>query len=42
VRVLVGDLADQGLVDLYQPQHASGDRPDVALLERVLNGLRRL
>jgi hypothetical protein len=42
VRVLVGDMADQGLVDLYQPNHAAGDRPDVALLERVLDGLRRL
>ena len=44
VRVLVGDMADQGLVELYQPTHAttSDARPDVALLERVLDGLRKL
>jgi hypothetical protein len=42
VRVLVGDLADQGLVDIYQPAHTPDHRPDVALLERVLDGLRKL
>jgi hypothetical protein len=42
VRVLVGDLADQGLVQLYQPRHSADDRPDIALLERVLDGLRRM
>jgi hypothetical protein len=43
VRVLVGDMADQGLVQLYQPSHSAEDRrPDVALLERVLDGLRKL
>jgi len=44
-RVLVGDLAEEGLVRLYRPGHAHGhgdDRPDLALLERVLDGLRNL
>lgn len=40
-RMLVGDLAGQGLVRLYQPAPPS-DQPDVALLERVLDGLRNL
>jgi hypothetical protein len=39
VRVLVGDMADEHLVVVYRPTHA-GDRPDLALLERVLHGLR--
>jgi hypothetical protein len=42
VRVLVGDMADQGLVELYQPTHTADAHPDVALLERVLDGLRKL
>ena len=37
IRVLVGDLADERLVMVYRPAHA-GDRPDAALLERVLDG----
>ena len=39
IRVLVGDMADERLVIVYRPAHA-GDRPDLALLERVLHGLR--
>ena len=40
-RVLVGDLADQGVVTVHRaPSHAGG--PDVALLEQVLAGLQRL
>jgi hypothetical protein len=39
IRVLVGDMADEHLVIVYRPAHA-GDRPDLALLERVLHGLR--
>jgi hypothetical protein len=39
IRVLVGDMADEHLVIVYRPAHA-GDRPDLALLERVLYGLR--
>lgn len=38
-RVLVGDMADEGLVQVSQPR--SG-RPDIVLLERVLNGIRAL
>jgi hypothetical protein len=39
IRVLVDDMADEHLVIVYRPAHA-GDRPDLALLERVLYGLR--
>jgi len=39
IRVLVGDMADEHLVIVYRPAYA-GDRPDLALLERVLHGLR--
>ncbi|MFJ3975549.1 DUF742 domain-containing protein [Streptomyces sp. NPDC090021] len=41
VRVLVSDLADQGRVRVYGTGHGAG-RPERALLERVLGGLRRL
>ncbi|MDJ0379312.1 DUF742 domain-containing protein [Streptomyces sp. G-G2] len=41
VRVLVSDLADQGRIRVYGTGHGIG-RPDRALLERVLSGLRRL
>ena len=43
VRVLLSDLADQGRIRVYGTGtgHGTG-RPDRALLERVLNGLRRL
>ncbi len=40
-RVLVGDMADGGLVMVHRPKEA-GDRPDLALLERVLYGLRAI
>lgn len=40
-RVLVADMADQGLVQIRTSQH-SDSRPNVNLLERVLSGLRRL
>jgi Protein of unknown function (DUF742) len=40
-RVLVGDLAQQGMVTVHRaPSHAGG--LDVALLEQVLHGLQRL
>jgi hypothetical protein len=39
VRILVGDMADEQLVVVHRPVHA-GDRPDLALLQRVLHGLR--
>jgi hypothetical protein len=40
-RVLVGDMAQAGLVNVHRPA-AGGDRPDLALLERVLYGLQTL
>jgi hypothetical protein len=40
-RVLVGDMADEGLVVVHRPAQP-GDRPDLALLERVLYGLRAI
>jgi hypothetical protein len=40
-RVLVGDMADDGLVMVHRPAQ-TGDRPDLALLERVLYGLRTI
>ena len=41
VRILVGDMADEHLVMVHRPAHV-GDRPDLALLERVLDGLRTI
>jgi hypothetical protein len=40
VRVLVADMADQGMVEVHRPSQF-GTGPDVTLLERVLDGLRR-
>jgi len=40
-RVLVGDMADEGMVMVHRPTQGS-DRPDLALLERVLYGLRSI
>jgi hypothetical protein len=40
-RVLVGDMAEEGLVQVHQPGNEEG-QPDMALLERVLSGLRKL
>jgi hypothetical protein len=40
-RVLVGDLAEQGMVTVHRaPSHSGG--PNVALLEQVLHGLQQL
>lgn len=41
IRVLIADMAAEGLVRVHQPALEAG-RPDVNLLERVLSGLRRL
>lgn len=41
VRVMLSDLADQGRVRVYGTGYGD-DRPDRALLERVLGGLRGL
>jgi len=40
-RVLVGDMAAEGFVILHRPAGVGG-RPDLALLERVLYGLRTI
>jgi Protein of unknown function (DUF742) len=40
-RVLVADMAVEGLVRVHQVDHAHG-RPDLNLLERVLSGLHKL
>lgn len=40
-RVLIADMAMEGLVRVHQIDHEQG-RPDVNLLERVLSGLRKL
>jgi hypothetical protein len=38
-RVLIGDMATDGLVLVHRPTSV-GDRPDLALLQRVLYGLQ--
>ncbi len=40
-RILIADMAVEGLVRVHQLDHAQG-RPDLNLLERVLSGLRKL
>ena len=40
-RILVADMAAEGLVRIHQLDHAQS-RPDLNLLERVLSGLRKL
>jgi hypothetical protein len=40
-RILITDMASEGLVRIHQLNHDQG-RPDVKLLERVLSGIRRL
>jgi Protein of unknown function (DUF742) len=41
-RVLVGDLAAQGLLDIHQTRGETGAPTDMALMQRVLAGLRNL
>jgi hypothetical protein len=41
-RVLLGDMAGLGVVTVHQTATTSGNEPDLALMERVLSGLRRL
>jgi uncharacterized protein DUF742 len=41
-RVLVGDLAAQGLLTVHQTRGPSGAATDMALMQRVLAGLRKL
>lgn len=42
VKVLVGDLVASDRVSTHSAAPASGSRPDLALLERVLDGLQSL
>ncbi|SHK35638.1 Protein of unknown function [Pseudonocardia thermophila] len=41
-RVLLGDMAGLGVVTVHQTTGSTGSTPDLALMERVLSGLRRL
>lgn len=41
-RVLLGDMAGLGVVTVHQTASSAGNAPDLALMERVLSGLRRL
>jgi hypothetical protein len=41
-RVLLGDMAGLGFVTVHQTASSAGNAPDLALMERVLSGLRRL
>ncbi len=41
-RVVLGDMAGLGLVTVHQTASSAGSLPDLALMERVLSGLRRL
>lgn len=41
-RVLLGDMAALGLVVVHENAGNTGGSPDLALMERVLSGLRRL
>lgn len=42
VRVLIGDMAGLGLVEIHESGMVVGDRPSMDFLERVLSGLRKL
>ena len=41
-RVLIADMAHEGLVRVHQASSSAEGQPDLKLLERVLSGLRRL
>lgn len=41
VRILIGDLRDQGLLSVSSPS-AAGPRPSERILKEVINGLRAL
>ena len=41
-KVLLGDMAERGLIDVHRTASTDGDVPDLGLMERVLAGLRRL
>jgi Protein of unknown function (DUF742) len=41
-RVVLGDMVGLNLVTVHQTASSAGSEPDLALMERVLSGLRRL
>lgn len=41
-RVLLDDMAEQGLITIHDSRVSADGRPAMALMERVLHGLRRL
>jgi hypothetical protein len=41
-KVLLGDMAERGLIDVHRTASTDGESPDLGLMERVLAGLRRL
>ncbi|MEJ2867337.1 DUF742 domain-containing protein [Actinomycetospora sp. OC33-EN08] len=41
-RVLLGDMAAHGSIVVHETASSTGETPDMALMERVLSGLRRL
>jgi len=41
-RILLGDMADNGLVMVHRTATGSGTVPESGFMERVLSGLRRL
>jgi hypothetical protein len=41
-KVLLGDMAGLGLITVHETATVAGDKPDLALMERVLSGLHRL
>ncbi|WP_051896462.1 DUF742 domain-containing protein [Kibdelosporangium aridum] len=41
-RVVLGDMASAGMVVVHRPKSADDGHPDLAMMERVLIGLRNL
>jgi hypothetical protein len=41
VRIMLGDLIEEGLISVHEPADA-GDQPDTATLEAVIHVLRAL
>ncbi|MBP2324000.1 hypothetical protein JOF56_004385 [Kibdelosporangium banguiense] len=41
-RVVLGDMASAGMVDVHRTKTSAGYEPDLAMMERVLVGLRNL
>ncbi|MFD1051917.1 DUF742 domain-containing protein [Kibdelosporangium lantanae] len=39
---MLGDMASAGMVVVHRPDTSAGHQPDLAMMERVLIGLRNL